>query len=256
MHTIEVSGKNTRIEVPDHWNEMTADQIAHIFKMYELLSHEKITIEKFKMRLLFYFVPIRFTFKRALLRRLGALDEVAESAVWLYDQLFDYVVKIDGNKIELNYDSPIQFFPTLYGTNSYGTLLGGMTMGRFLDSIGSLSVLDECGDDFFLGLYPGITPKQLLPWQKSWIMLWFKSCLVHIQSQPVLIDGREVDFSPIFSGGSGSGRGSYIDPWRGVMFSVAESSVFGSMESLRDAELFDVLMYLLKTHNDAKNIKY
>lgn len=257
MHTIEVLGREEiLIEVPEHWNDMTPDQVSHVLGLYDQLSAARCTVEEFKLGVLFYFVPTRISSRTVALSRRGLAWEFVESALCLYEQLFGYMLSTDGHSVSLHYDSPVQFFPSLGGSTGPGTLLSGLTFGRFVESCALLQRSDADQMGLVYELYPGAKSRQLRRWQAAWVYMWFRSCVVHIQTLPVEIDGREVDFSPLFASGGGSTSSGPIDPWRGVAFSLAENGLFGDMDSLRDAELYDVLMYLLKSHYDVKNSKH
>lgn len=90
------------------------------------------------------------------------------------------------------------------------------------------------------------------------VLLWFSYCLQYIQTQDLLISGREINLSPLFPG-AGQGSGEPLRPdqrgagWTGVLFQVSEQRVFGGMESADRTGFFDILVYLYEKH--LENVK-
>lgn len=257
MHTIEEPKKKIRIEIPQEWNEMTSTQVEYIFKLYTALSKGGINIGDFKARIVSHFIQFKVSTKTITKQLNGNHSELAETIIHLYDTLFDYILIDYKGVYSLNYDSPIQFFPLISNIKGPGTLLSDMTYGDFITCCSFLTTIDEFGvDSIIRNLYKGIDIRMVYQWQKAWVLMWFRSCVSHISNGSICVDGRDVNFSVLFSSGRGSSCSSGIvntDPWRTVMYIVAESGAFGDVEAVKKAELYDVLMYLLKLYSDAKD---
>ena len=66
-----------------------------------------------------------------------------------------------------------------------------------------------------------------------------------IQSGPIEINGRDVDFSIIFRS-SGPRRPDDKTGWAGITFEIATSGVFGNVAEVEASPFWSVLMYLYK----------
>jgi len=87
---------------------------------------------------------------------------------------------------------------------------------------------------------------------KTAVLLWFGNCIEYIVSGKPTIDGIEIDFSLLFSKNKDDSGPSGIG-LTGIIYSLAESSVFGNAEKTSNTNLYDILvrLYQLKTDYDA-----
>jgi hypothetical protein len=96
-------------------------------------------------------------------------------------------------------------------------------------------------------------------WKKMQVMLWFTYCISYIQTEDLLLDGNEINFSPIFPKSLDDDKEREVKlnsrgtGWTGLLHSVAKEGVFGDAEKTDQTLLFDVLLYMYKNHLD--NIK-
>lgn len=75
--------------------------------------------------------------------------------------------------------------------------------------------------------------------------VFFGSVWSAIQSGPVDMNGKMVDFSIIFKG-TGERRPDDKTGWAGISFEVAAAGVFGNLKELDESPFWAVLMYLYK----------
>ena len=86
------------------------------------------------------------------------------------------------------------------------------------------------------------------------ISQWYSNCLEYLRSGKPVIDGIEIDFSILFpqktesTGPAGIGL-------MGIVFSLAETNVFGDAEKTGNSNLFDVLVRLYQLQLEYKAIK-
>jgi hypothetical protein len=102
--------------------------------------------------------------------------------------------------------------------------------------------------------------KHLPQYIKAAIYLWFENCVQYIVSGKPTVDGVEIDFSVLFSN-KNDGAGPSGIGLTGIIYSLAESSVFGTAEQTSNTGLYDILvrLYQIKTDYDtmiAKTKKY
>ena len=83
--------------------------------------------------------------------------------------------------------------------------------------------------------------------------LWFAAFCKYLMDGPFIIDGHEVNFKCIFAG-SGEDNDNSLG-MDSILFSVAESHVFGNIKDVEDAQLFRVLLKLLDDKNKSDDMK-
>lgn len=87
---------------------------------------------------------------------------------------------------------------------------------------------------------------------RFWCFLLFVGCMNYIREEPVSIDGKEYSLSCMFGGG---GHGKDDTGLTGVMFSMAESGVFGNLEETSHANYYDVALRLYQIHRQSEEIR-
>lgn len=89
---------------------------------------------------------------------------------------------------------------------------------------------------------------------KVGIYIWFSSCREYMTSGSPVIDGNEIHLSVLYTGGGEGPTGIGLS---GVLFTLAESMVFGNLGETSNANLYDVLarLYQLKVDYDYQTSK-
>ena len=88
--------------------------------------------------------------------------------------------------------------------------------------------------------------------QLYFIFLFFKSCEMYLRYGSPVVDGKEINLSVLYEG-SGSSSGEDIG-LTGILFTMAETSVFGDIEKTSDAGLYDILVRLYQVTIQYKNL--
>lgn len=87
------------------------------------------------------------------------------------------------------------------------------------------------------------------------VYAWFSSFCRFLTEGTFIIDGHEVCFAPVFSRSKSEDVTDQSLGLNSILFSVAESGVFGSAKDTDDAPLLRVLMKLLDDHNKAEALR-
>ena len=87
------------------------------------------------------------------------------------------------------------------------------------------------------------------------VYAWFSSFCRFLTEGTFIIDGHEVCFAPVFSRSKREDVSDQSLGLNSILFSVAESGVFGSVKDTDDAPLLRVLMKLLDDHNKAEALR-
>jgi hypothetical protein len=87
---------------------------------------------------------------------------------------------------------------------------------------------------------------------KTAVFIWFENCVEYIRSGKPIIDGNVIDFGILFNSKVDDSAPAGIG-FTGVIYSLAESGVFGNVSDTGNANLYDVLirLYQLKTDYDS-----
>lgn len=281
MHTIEIIERNIKLQLPSCWEDCSTEQVQYIVQLAFEVIQGKLSIGEFRVRIFIYLTQIKFGLKYLIRKKLGLNSVVNERVYQLSNQLCDWIFAINTEEIyELNYQTIVNFFPVLenqyYGPD---TLLADLTLGEFKSA---LSVLDQYFEakqdpeeampylDFFIAtLYRPKDEKgfrvplhnyvidpvlfQTVPlWKKQTIAIWFSYCIKCLQEEDLLINGIDVNLAVLFpknNTGVTNHQKTNLG-WTGILMDIAESGVFGDAISTSQTPLYDILLFLLKKHED------
>lgn len=87
---------------------------------------------------------------------------------------------------------------------------------------------------------------------KYGIWLWVTGCMEFLRTGKPTIDGNEIDLSILYKGEDGGAAGIGLT---GVLYSLAETGVFGGIRETGDANLYDVLARLYQVKLQMDEIK-
>lgn len=92
---------------------------------------------------------------------------------------------------------------------------------------------------------------------KLGISQWYSNCLQFLRSGTPVIDGVEIDFSILFPKNTDENTGPAGIGLMGIIFSLAETHVFGDSEKTGNSNLYDVLarLYQLQLEYNAMKAK-
>lgn len=212
---------------------------------------------------------------------------IVRNLILLQERLLPFLLHEEDGKVSLDYKSVIQHLPVfevgrrkLYGP---GDLLSDVTFGEFRAAAEELGEYFKTRDertlsraiaclwrpervdyaeasksDTFDGrraqAYNAALTERIAdtidaadPWQRMLALLWMVNCLRYIQNEDVQIYSHTVNFSPLFGHKSGTENATGIG-WTGVLFSLAENRVFGTVKDVEAAGLFDVLLLMYNEH--------
>jgi hypothetical protein len=94
---------------------------------------------------------------------------------------------------------------------------------------------------------------QLSAVHRTAILLWFTFVIDTVKKTDLTINGIEVNFSVLFSGGEGGGgQGT---GWTGVLYGVAEKKIFGDADDVDRRDWLEVLFYLYDKEMENRRIK-
>lgn len=206
---------------------------------------------------------------------LVVLENAAKSLDWMWKEY-------ENGVIELAFDSTEQLLPKwrrYRGPKSHGA---DLTFGEFRHALAYCNSYTQehrpdmltalCGvlyrnagnsklgqwrEPFNANLvqYYGYRIHKMPDYLKWGVYAWFSSFCRFLTEGTFIIDGHEVCFAPVFSRSKREDVSDQSLGLNSILFSVAESGVFGSVKDTDDAPLLRVLMKLLDDHNKAEALR-
>lgn len=269
--------KKIEIVFPDCWEELTQPEWEYLLKLrYKLETSSGLTLEDIKRAWSQFALKKRgwnhgFTSVDSLI----VVDNAAKSLDWMW--------KVhENNVVELTFDSTQQLLPTVgryRGPKSHGA---DMTFGEFRQAMVMMNAYTQHRNPYLLTALCGILYRQpgnkkkgqyrepfnpdlmsfyssriafMKPWLQWGVYAWFACFCKFLTEGTFVIDGHEVCFAPIFGKNKSSDEVDESLGLNSILFSVAESGVFGNLAETDNALLLRVLMKLLDDHNKAKAIQ-
>jgi hypothetical protein len=92
---------------------------------------------------------------------------------------------------------------------------------------------------------------------KYGVYLWFANFCKYLVSGVFFIEGKEVEFSPVFGVNADTDVQKSADKlgMMSILFTLAETGTFGNVEETDNALLLDVMCKLLNDYNQAKQLQ-
>lgn len=150
MNTVELAEREIKVEIPSHWDEMSADQRKYCLKQALWASLNVITVDEAKLRCLYHLLDIERDWKSVMKERISSKEAIMEKNSRIYllaQQLITFLFKsTDKDELEINYDTVYNHFPELTSgkTILYGPahLMADISFGEFRAAI-------ECMHEYF-----------------------------------------------------------------------------------------------------------
>lgn len=274
------------IEFPTCWEEVHPLEWQKLLKLRERLATEQgISLLDVKRRW------TEYVLKRRSMRNLRTerghllINELAKTLGWQWH--VEAVTGADerqGEEISLTFEGIVNLLPEygiLQGPASYGS---DITFGEFRRAVvvmnnytqqhDDMSLLALCGilyrkrinkdgvslripfDQELIGSYIQIARR--IPTHLRWgIYAWFSNFCEWVYTGTFIIDGKELCFAPLFERNNTADENSQTQDlgMASILYSVAESGVFGNAEQTDNTLLFSVLMKMLNDKQQIDQLK-
>lgn len=263
------------IEFPECWEEITTREWVYLLKLRQMLivlngKADLIDIKRMWCR---YVLKSRgvSSFRRSTDFNI-LTDRLASTLDWQW--------RVTDNVIELTFDSTVNLLPSwhiYHGPASHGA---DMMFGEFRYAVTQMNDFTQNNDIAALNNLCAVLYREVdyngerIPFTQSvmrdnadrfnampvylrWgVYAWFASFCKFLQDGVFVIDGQEITFAPLFKGGSGNGDavGSQSLGLNSILFSVAETGVFGSIDDVDNTQLVRVLLKLLDDKQKADSL--
>lgn len=251
----ELQVRDKTVVMPETVDELRPAQYETWLRLAIAYSSGVLSMERLQVSWLSYLAGLKTDYTLYV----SAIREQLESQAWKAGGFYHTTAMPDGTEKQ----SPclqtcLQLLPEYEGWRGHGDMLEGLSWGAFTDCLDSLSLLHH-GDadaeqlyrDIALRLYQAPSADAIPP---TIVMVSAVNHLLGvwgaITGGTVGINGEDIDLRVIFQGGGSHGNDK--TGWTGVTFEIATDGVFGTVQQVREASMWDVLLYLYKCKCDAK----
>ncbi len=245
MRPVDIRGRE--VMVPECVSELTPGQYEYYCRLSFAMAAGVMSAEYFRVRWFSYLIG-RGKSDFTVLR-----DDLAAALAAQMPVVDGFLVADGAGGLSLDFNTVVNLLPVCNGHRGPGDLLQGATFGEFIECCTVAGCLDgsdpgdlmECYGHIARILYhipEGEPVPDILAFHAPRL---FSNVWGAIQREPVVVNGRRVDFQIIFrkSGESGPDDGT---GWAGIIFEIAAAGLFGDVEAVRRADMWEVLMYLYK----------
>lgn len=257
METITTRGRT--VAIPTRVDELTPKQYEYYCFLAFALAGRVITPDYFRVRWFSYLIGLGksdFTIlKKEHIEELQAQMAAVEG----------YFVREktgDDERVFLDFDTVVNLLPEHMGYKGPGDLFQGVTFGEFVECFTVAESLHESGPEAMAEgcahiartLYhiPEEVPvPDLLAFHAPKL---FSSVWRAIQSGPIEINGKKIDFRIIFKS-TGSSKPDDKTGWTGITFEIASAGLFGNVNQVESQDMWAVLIYLYKCKFEYLNEK-
>ena len=240
----------------------------HLLKNREkLMTKPGISLLDVKREWCAYVLKNRGYVFRSKVQDMLLVDHLAETLAWMW--------RMEGDAVVLAYDSTVNLIPEwryLRGPMSHGA---DLAFGEFRHAVAAVNRYNVGHDpvdlqalcailyrppvekkgcverepfrEQYMGRYMGLV-EHMPVWMRWGIYAWFSYFCEYLFSGTFIIDGLELCFRPVFSRGRDKdARQNDVQSlgMNSILFSVAESGVFGNARATDDTLLLRVMMKLL-----------
>lgn len=292
MHTLEIPSGKICLKYASCIEELSPREFPFMMKLLLMQQAGEISIHDFRVRLVVFLLKIRKTYKFYLMsdvQREGLYENISRLADSL-NSFYDNVEENGSLVKRLNLNFIKQMLPAIKGLHGPDDALTNLTFFEYKEAYRAYTMYVNSKDEedlneliailyqprpflyrirkrFALSNVPSRTPftpksSALLETRKRVvkgfpdhikvaIFLWFGNCVEYVCTGKPRIDGNEIDFALLFNS-----KNQPATPGiglTGVLFSLAESGVFGNVLETGNTNLYDVLvrLYQLKTDFDS-----
>lgn len=274
--------KKKDIQFPECWEEVKPVEWLHLLKIRSKLAYVAvgITLRDIKREWCRFVLANRgYRIGKKNVDDLVLIDKLTETLDWMWK------VSDDGKEVELIYDSTVNLIPSwgkYRGPLSHGA---DITFAEFRHAVTLMNIYLQdkdivtlralCGTLYRL---PGKDPRsknfdgkyredfhpsrtalyaermKLMPEWIMWgIYCWFAYFCQYLIEGDFILDGKQVSFASVFERNTASGDRQDIG-MNSILFSVAESGIFGNVQDADNELLLKIMLKLLDDKQRADSL--
>lgn len=276
MHTVEFPDLNKKIKIPSCFDEMKQDDIVVFAHLYLEFQKGMIDLAKLKTEMVFQFLGVRMVKWRFELLKLEEKNRIYEN-VYLISEKLDFFFNeehVDGKIIlKVNFPWTNNLIPIYERFRGPEKLMADISFLEYknahVSAIEYLQSKKENDLNWFVAnlyrrhkifwmpkpKYDEFKVKKFAERVAKWpfsvkyaILLNFLAWEEYIRTGVFTVDGNQISFSILFEKSKNSENDDAGTGLTGLLFSLAETGVFGNVKATSEQNLYDVLfrLYQLK----------
>lgn len=248
---IKITTRGKIVEVPQWIDELTPGQYQYYCFLASMLAASTIDLAYFRIRWFSFLIGLgRLDYTMLRPEYISELDnqisEVMSGYIIQTGQPAPHDVRVD-------FDTPRNLLPAIESYKGPGDWLNGMTFGEFIECATIIDTLVNATEKEVAEGYEAIArilyhvpAGDAVP-----VILAFHAPMLFgnvwkkIQSGPIEINGRKIDFTIIFKS-AGPKRPDDKTGWTGITFEVATAGLFGDVNGVEKTDFWAVMIYLYK----------
>lgn len=263
--------KSKQIEFPDCWEEVTQGEWEYLLYLRYMLIHARgIHLEDVKRMWCSYVLDKRGIRKPTSKNAMVLIYRLSKTLDWQWTE--------DNNTISLNFDSTVNLLPVWHGLIGPASHGADLTFGEFRYAVIMMNEYTTSQDIMYLNslcailyrrtdefgkrrrfsqdaIQTSISEIETVPEYIRWgIYAWFASFCKFLFTGTFVLDGCEICFAPVFGSSGNDYTPEQSLGMNSILFSVAESGVFGTIEDVDNTQLMRVLLKLLDDKQKADSL--
>jgi hypothetical protein len=284
MHTIQIPAANFERQIPSSFDEMSPPDFIRFVHLYLELQKGGISLNALKTEMVFQFLGLKYSKWRFELLQEGDKAKIYENINLIsekIDFLFTQETTEDGKiNLKVNFPWTKNLIPKYGGFVGPDDMMNDITFLEYKNAHVSAIEFIKSQDETDLNwLVATLYRKPFFQWLKKpaydefkvkknteriscWpfsvkygILLNFLTWEEHIRTGSFNIDGNDISFSILFKS---SGESESTDPGTGLtglLFTIAETGVFGNVKTTSEQNLYDVLFRLYQVQYEKMAIE-
>lgn len=258
MIAVKTRGKS--VDVPQYVDELTPKQYRYYCTLASMLAAGSIDRDYFRIRWISFLIGLgRLDYTMLLPQYIAEIDEQAHN---ITDGFIISTGQPAPHDVRIDFDTTRNILPEYDGYKGPGDWLDGMKFGEFVQCATIIEALaqpdasqEEVTENYeaIARLLYHIPESDKVPLILAFhAPMLFVNVWRRIQSGPIDINGKKIEFSIIFKA-VGPKRPDDKTGWIGITYEVATAGLFGDVAGVENADFWAVLMYLYKCKFDYIN---
>jgi len=273
MTMIEIPTINFEKEIPASFDEMSSEEFIRFAHLYLELQKGAITLNHLKTEMVFQFLGLKYSKWRFELMMEEDKAKIYENIFLIsekIDFLFNQEVTEDGKiNLKVNFPFTKNLIPKYAGFVGPDDLMNDVTFLEYKNAhVAAMEFIKSQDETDLNWLVATLYRRPLIKWLKKptydefktkkiaekvscWpfsvkyaILLNFLAWEEYIRTGTFTIDGNEISFSILFKSSGGDEANDGGTGLTGLLFTIAETGVFGNVKSTSEQNLYDILFRL------------
>jgi len=278
MTKLEIPAINFEKEIPCSFDEMSSEEFIRFAHLYLELQNGAVTLNHLKTEMVFQFLGLKYSKWRFELMMEEDKAKIYEN-IFLISEKLDFMFvhePTEDGKINLKVNFPFtkNLIPKYQGFIGPDDLMDDVTFLEYKNAhVAAMEFLksnDETDLNWFVATlyrrpvlrwwkkptYDEFKTKKIAEKVSCWpfsvkyaMLLNFMAWEEYIRTGAFVIDGNEISFSILFkrSEDDGDDAGTGLT---GLLFTIAETGVFGNVKATSEQNLYDILFRLYQVQRE------